>query len=127
MMDVSHNIELLASAARTAETQSDDQLNIGCRGLLIMVNVSALTAGASITPRLLGKNPITGVYYLIGEAPTPITATGQYSYAFGPGAASYGGSIQQAVEANIPLEWAFVMQVADTKSVTYSVAGAMEK
>ena len=67
--------ELLSSAARTVETASEDQTNHGARGGHFIIKVTALTAGASITPHIQGKNPVTGDYYdvLVGAA---IVATG---------------------------------------------------
>lgn len=113
---------LLASAARTAETNSSDQINYNARGLIIFVDVSAITATPVLTPRLQIKDSISGNYFTVWSAATAITATGQYAYLFEIGGSGSAGSFTEAVNLRVGRTWRFQMGVGDADSATYSVS-----
>ena len=120
-----NNVEatLLASAARTADTQSPDQTNYNHLGLVLFVNVTSITDTPSLTPQLYAKDPVSGSYRMIWQAAAAITATAIKAYLFHPGGAA--GSYDEAVNIAIPRTWLVKIVHADTDSATYSVGAAM--
>lgn len=107
---------LLPSAARTATVTGADQVNLGHRGVHIVINTTAYTAAASVTVKIQGKSA-SGIYYDILAA-AAISATGTLTLLVYPGAtASANVSISDA----LPAVWRIVSTAADSKSVTYSV------
>lgn len=115
------DITLLTSAARTVQTDSADQVNTRGKGLHIIIDVTIDPALASITPRIQGKDPVSGKYYdiLVGVA---ITAVGITVLKVFPGIAA---SANAAANDILPAHWRFRMDVADTDSMTYSVSASV--
>jgi len=110
---------LVASAARTADAQSTDQSNVNQRGAHIIVNVSAIGGAApSITPKIQGKDPVSGNYYdiLVGSA---ISTTGINVIKVYPGIAN---SPNAAANDILPRTWRVSVVHANADSITYSVA-----
>lgn len=66
-------VTLAAQAPGTVN--SADQTNYNGRGAKFAMNITALTGGASVQLQLFGKDPVSGVYYLIAQS-AAITATG---------------------------------------------------
>jgi len=118
------NVEavLLASAARTAETRSADQINYNGRGLILVVNVTADPAAASITPTLEIKDPISNNYFTVWTATAALAAVGMTAYLFEIGGVGAAGSFTEAVNIRLTRTWRFVMAVANANSMTYSVS-----
>ncbi len=112
---------VLASAARTATVNSADFTNYNAKGLHVIVNVTAFAAGASIIPFIQGKDPVSGTYYDILEG-LPITTTGINIIKVFPGISAVVNSSASDV---LPRTWRVRVTHADTKSITYSVAGAL--
>jgi len=113
----------LASAARTAATNSPEIKNHNGRGLVIYVNVTLDPASAAITPSLRTGDPVSGTYDVIWTAAAAISATGLYSYQLGPGLlATAGGSYTDTENILLPRSLQISMGVADGDSMTYSVA-----
>jgi len=117
-------ITLLASAARTAQTDSAAQVNYNHQGMILFVDVTVDPAAASITPTLVVNDPVSGADKIIWEAAAAIAATGQFVYLLLPGAADAGSYTEQK-ELAIPRDWFFRMTVADADSLTYSVSCCM--
>ncbi len=109
---------VLPALARTATIQTADMINTSARGGHFIINVTALTAGASLVPTILGKDSVNGVYYtlLTGNA---ITATGITVLKIYPGIV---GIANAAAVDILPATYAFLMTAANADSVTYSVA-----
>ena len=118
------NIETtpLASAARTVETSSLDQVNVNGRGLILIVNVTADPAAASITPTLEIKDPISGNYFTVWTAAAALAAVGMTAYLFDVGGVGAAGSFTEAVNIRLTRTWRFTMTVANASSMTYSVS-----
>lgn len=125
--DRNTEVTILASAARTASTQSSDITNENGLAAIIALSVTALSSTPSITLRILWKDPISGVYGFLNATPTAVTATGLYLYQLGPGCVSSGGSIVQTTAAVLPRTWAVYVEHADSDSITYSVAANITK
>lgn len=119
MLNPEHR-SLYASAARTATVTGDDQVNLGHKGIHLVVDVTAGTAGFSITPKLQGKDA-NGIYYdiLVGAA---ITATGTNVLKLFPGATPVANA---TADDHLPPVWRVIVTAADSKSVTYSVGASL--
>lgn len=116
---------LLASAARTAETNSPDQTNFSHRFLAIIVNVSAIVDTPVLTPKLSIKDSISGNYKVIWTAAANITAAGTYAYAFDVSGLGPAGSFNEVAGIRVTRTWRLTMAVADADSATYSVSAEL--
>lgn len=116
-------IVLLASKARTATENSPDQTNFyGNRGVILVVNVSDITATPILTPKLHLKDPVSGNYMDIWTAAVNLTAVGMSAYIFGLGGSGAAGDYTEGVNILIPKAFRFQMIHGDADSATYSVA-----
>lgn len=62
------NITLANLVASSANSNSADQTNVNGRGLILVVNVTAVTGNIQFT--IQGKDPVSGVYYTILQSAT---------------------------------------------------------
>lgn len=113
-------VALLSSAARTATTNSADQTNTARRGVVVVVDVTAVTATPEATPKIQRKNA-DGTYTDIFTAPAAITATGKYVYVMATDAGTASGAFAGMGAEPLPHTWRLSMSHADTDSITYSV------
>jgi len=111
------DIEVYASAARTATPTSVDIFNHCGAGIHIILDVTVDPASASITLKLEGKDPTSGKFYTILEGAAVISVSTNVYIAF-PGAAETAN-----VSANdfIPSFLRITVTHVDTDSITYSV------
>ncbi len=112
----------LASAARTATTQTADITTNGYRGLVIFLNVTAASGTGGLTLRVRGKCPVSGAYLALGSVTSAVTAIGITGLQFGGGGAGTtatvaGGAFGGILPDTIRLEVAH----GDASSYTYSV------
>lgn len=120
------NTTILASAARTATTNSADQTNHNGRRLLLAVNVSNAGTG-SITPSLQIKDSISGNYVTVWTAAAAVTTVTTTTYYFADGAATAAGDSFTEVRS-IGLasrDWRVVVTHNNANSITYSVSGVV--
>ena len=117
-------ITVLASAARTAQTDSSDLTNFNAQGILLTVDISLDPSTASITPNIQSKDPVSGNYSTIWTAAAALTGTGTTTYLVYPGvlAADFNGT--EAVSIALPRTWRFRMTVADAESMTWSAGSS---
>lgn len=115
---------LLASSARTTNTNSTDQTNFNHRGLLLMIDVSNAGTG-SITPAIQVKDSISGNYKTIWTAAAPLTANGTYVYAFYPGELNTL-LYTEALNAIISRTWRLAITHNNANSITYSASADMQ-
>lgn len=109
---------LLASAARTLTTSSDDQRVTG-RGVRVFINTTVVAGGATSTvPTLEVKDPISGVYtaVLTGAA---ITGTGHITMVVYPGITAAANVAASMALGNI---YRVTMTCGNANPATYSVA-----
>ena len=111
----------LASAARTATNNSADFTNYNARGLHAIVNVSAVTGAASITPTIQAKDPVSGLYYdlLVG---LPITTVGTNVLKVYPGISPV---LNASASDLLPRTYRLRIVHGTADSITYSVSGAL--
>jgi hypothetical protein len=119
-----HELTLLASAARTAQTGSDWQYNRNHLGMVLFVEVTAIVDTPIITPAIDVRDPISLTQFEIWSATTGINSTGNYRYLLFPGAAGTG-SYTEVEQICVPRQWKLRMAHADADSITYSVACCM--
>lgn len=117
MTTFNRNIEVFASAARTASVNSADFANEERHGLHLIIDVTADPASASITVTIEGKDAVSGKYYDILVSPA-IIAVGTTVLKVYPGIAV---SANAAANDVLPPTWRVKVVVVDTDSLTYSV------
>ena len=98
------NVTVLSSAARTASTNSPDQLNEYGRGLIVTLDVTAVSATPSILLQIQAKDPASGAYEILIEAPA-VTATGTHTSIVYPGVAAFTEDIVDTVGYPLPRVW----------------------
>ena len=106
----------LASAARTATTNSGDLTNYNATAVHVVLDVTTAGTG-SITLTIQGKDALSGQYYtlLAGAAVTTIS-TNVYKVMI-------GGVVSANVSANdlVPRTWRILVTHNNANSITYSV------
>lgn len=107
----------LASGARTATTFTTDQTSYNWKGVIVYINVTALTATGTLTVSIQGKDAISGNYYdmLVGTA---IVATGNQQLYYFPGAAI---TTNVSGPGRLPRTWRVNCVHGNGVSITYSV------
>jgi hypothetical protein len=125
-----YEVELLASAARTtaAEGTSAAQYNHDAHGLILTINVTAITATPVLTPQIQ-FSPDGGTTWLpYWIAAATIATAVRVNYLLYPGLLStvLGNSgatgILESVNLPLPRIWRLIVNVADTDSATYSAS-----
>ena len=112
---------LLASAARTGATSSANQTNYNAKGILVYLNVTAIS-GTGIYPLIRGIDPISGVVANLNADIANITATGLYILELYPGVSGTSGvSIKQKTSGILPRTYNVTVWHTDASSCTYSV------
>lgn len=115
-------LTLLASAARTTNTNSADQVNYNWKGLLLTVDVSSAGTG-SITPTIQTKDSISGNYKTIWTAAAALVANGTAVYAFYPGSPALGSlTFTELVAAFVGRTWRLGVTHNNANSITYSAS-----
>lgn len=112
---------LLASAARTATTNTDDQENWGFKGCHVVIDVTAAAATPSVVFTIQGKDSVSGNYYTI-LASSAITGTGTTVLKVYPGITAAANA---SVSDVLPGTWRINATHADSDSITYSVSVAL--
>jgi hypothetical protein len=122
-------VTALASAARTALTDSPTFYNPGCRGIFIWLVITVASGTGGLTVKVLVRDPVSGSPPAAFTAGAAILAVGTYAYELCPGASTPGTAgtllVNTRVAGSLPPE-RFIIEigVGDASSYTYSV-GAM--
>jgi hypothetical protein len=114
---------IFSSAARTATPSPVNMTNHNARGLMLVLNVTAVTA----TPQLkvAVRWNLTGSEPNLWRATTNVATTGTYLYQIYPGATSGGGSqLTEAASIALPRDLKIVVEHGDSDSATYSLVAA---
>jgi hypothetical protein len=119
------SLTILESAARTA-TPTDASLVISNAGQFtdtitdvhIVIDVTALALTPSVQPSLEGQDPLSGEWYDLVAAITPVTTTGTTVIKYGVRTDAVANSANQGF---IPQNFRLRMVHADTDAITYSV------
>lgn len=115
------NVTVLASSARTANTDSTDQTNYNGRGLHVVINVTAVTDTPSVVFTIQGKDSVSSGYYTI-LASAAIVGTGATVLRVFPGATAAANAAANDI---LPRTWRVHAEHADTDSITYSVGASV--
>jgi len=114
------NLTLLASAARTATTNSGDIANQNFRGVHVVIDVTVDPAAASVVFTIQGKDPLSGKYYTI-LASAAVAAVGTTVLRVFPGSTVTANA---AANDGLPRVWRVLATHADGDSITYSVGAS---
>ena len=119
-------LELLASAVRTATTNTTDQVNFGYRGVLLIYNVTAVVGTPTLQCTVECKDPSgTSDYIQLFAATANITATGEYIFQLYPAATAVAdASPSEAANRILPRTWRVTDVIAGTTSLTYSLGAS---
>jgi len=120
---------VLPSAARTASGNSADQTNYNARGVIVFVNVTAVSgsfaAGEGLRVEIQGKDPTSGTYFTLVTATPARTTPGVETILVYPGATDVDGQIKVQNDIPLPRTWRISYTITGTNpSFTFSV-GAM--
>jgi hypothetical protein len=114
---------VLASAARTATTNSSDQTNYNGRGVIVTLDVTAITDTPSLTLSIEAK--MGSNYEALLTASAAVTATGTHTYIVYPGVGEAGADVVQVAGFPLPRTWRVTVTHADADSATYSVTASV--
>lgn len=112
---------ILASAARTATTNSADFTNYNAKGIKVVIDVTVDPAAASVVFDIEGKDSVSGKYYSLLTS-AAIVAVGTTVLTVFPGVSETAN-----VKASdmLPRTYRVTATHADADSITYSVSGAL--
>jgi hypothetical protein len=115
------DVVLLASAVRAATNNTADQTNLNFRGVHVTVDVTVVPGVDTVTPKIQGKNGLTGVYYdiLIGTAMVAVATQTLKVY---PGLLAAANAVANDV---LPKTWRVVLTHSAASNFTYSVGAQL--
>ena len=109
---------ILASAARTTSTTSEDQLNQGLTGLIIVIDVTAVTGTPSNVYNVQFKDQVSGKYYPVLSS-AAIVATGTTVLQIHPALVVAANLTASAL---VPEKFRVQVAHGTADSITYSVS-----
>lgn len=112
---------LMASAARTASTNSSVQTNYNARG--IMVEIAITTAGTGSLTMILVGTINSNTHILAGS--TAITGVGKYLIELYPGIGAAANEVNIRQSGTLPRMWDVRVNHSDASSWTYSVGHSL--
>lgn len=112
----------LASAARTASTNSSNITTGGASSIVVYLAVTVASGTGGLTMRIRGIDPVSGSAVPLLTATTAITATGSTAYCIGVGVGAVSGATVGVI-GGVPLPDTIRIDVVhgDASSYTYSV------
>jgi len=116
-------VTLLASAARTATTDSANQTNYNAKGLAVFFQITAVPTVETVTLTVFGISPVTGSAYtmLQGAAEAAVT---QRLYIVYPGVGVAAGGVSVVAGYPLPRTWRIRITHSASGSFTYSVVAS---
>jgi hypothetical protein len=115
---------LLASAARTASTNTADQTNYNHRGVIVHLDITANPGGAeTLTVEIYAKCPASGEYHLMTGFPAVAAATNaHYAYVLYPAAVETVNAARTEIQGLVlPRTWRARILHSAAGSWTYSL------
>lgn len=110
-------LTMTAQGAGNNDTQ--DLVNAYQRGVVVFMNLSAITGTVSVVPVIQGRDPVSGAYYDVCVG-TARTATGLYTLSTYPSATPSAGVICNAL---LPVVWR--VEVRHGAGVTPATTGTV--
>jgi len=122
-------VTVLASATRTASGVSSNQTNYNARGVIVWVNVTAVSgtfaAGEGLFIAVSGRDPVSGVFSWVAPRIGPYTTTGFHKIVIYPGATDTGGQFTTENDIPLPRTWRVSYTITGTNpSFTFSVGAS---
>ena len=109
------------TSAGVGTTNGSDQTNTANRGVLVGVNITALTGTApTVTVTIQGKDAASGVYYTL-LASAAIVSTGFTLLTIYPGATAATNTV---ADKSLPMTWRVIAAVAGTSPAATATVGA---
>lgn len=121
LRELTREVIVLASAARTATVNSADQANTHGRGVHVIIDATAVTATPSVVAKVQGKDPVSGKYYDLLES-AAITGTGTTVLKVYPGLLASANLVANDM---LPRTWRVRLEHGDGDSITYSVGAVI--
>lgn len=115
-------LQVLASAARTATTASSMFTNRNARGIIVELNVTAASGTGGLTLHIQERLSVV-IASAVNVAPTAITTTGIRYFVVYPGATetNKNAAIAQVVSQPLSRQWRILVLHGDASSYTYEV------
>lgn len=110
---------LMASAARTATTSSPNQVNYNARGVIVVMNITAVPGVDTVTLAIQGIDPASGNVYVI-SSDAAIGETGLRQVLVYPGAGAEV-SMEKISPVPLPRTWRVAVTHSGSGSFTYSI------
>lgn len=123
-----HEGTLLASAARTVDTDGANLTNRNHRGIMVILNITAASGTGGLVPKVRIVDVISGLTCQVNANFTAIVATGRFGFEVYPGSsntvgASGSGWVAQRTAACLAgLTIQVGITVGDASSYTYSLS-----
>ena len=114
---------LLASATRTATATSPTQTNVGARGVVLYLNVTATSGTGGLKVRVGAVDPVSGAVRLLTQDTVFRTTTGLFVGVVYPGGAN--SFVEWAQSSPLPRVWYADVVHNDASSYTYSLGYAL--
>jgi hypothetical protein len=96
---------------------SADQLNPAHRGVKVVIDITAIGGGATLTVTIKGKDPVSGKYFVI-LASAALAATATTVLTVFPGATAAGNL---TVNDQLPRTWRVESAVGTANNITYTI------
>jgi len=118
-----YGFTLLASAARTATTDSAIQTNATSKGITLYLRITTAVGGQTLTLSVIFRDPLnaaTGANLLTHAS---LSGTGVFTFQIYPGITTGSTVRYTTVSAVLDLDWFLRITPTDASSWTYSVYG----
>lgn len=114
------NSTVFASAAQTTTQTQADQTNIGARGIIVVLDMTAVGTG-SVTLEIDGKDPASGKYYSMLTGAAVVTNVTNV-YRVYPGLTTAANATASDV---LPKTWRVKVVANNANPATYSVGAIL--
>lgn len=115
------DLVILSSAVRAASANGQDRTNQNARGILVVIDVTAVPTVDTVTFTLQGKDPASGKYYTI-LASAALVAAGTVVLRVYPGLTAAANLV--ASDA-LPRTWRLITTHSAATNFTYSVGAVL--
>ncbi len=105
----------------TATKYSDVKQNLRHRGVIVTLNVSAVTDTPALTTAIEFYDPILKVWMALLTASAAVTSATKATYLVYPGVGSATGDITQVAGFPLPATWRVKVAHGDTDKASYTV------
>ena len=119
--EFTEDLTVLASAERTANINSPDQVNRVGRGCHVILNVTVRNDDSSITLKIQGKDPVSEEYYDILEG-SAVTSVSTNVYKVHPELTAEPNLVAKDL---LPRTWRVRVEHDNTDTITYSVGASV--